>query len=69
MTISTTANKPSIHYLYDDVNKIIYYSEEMPEDRHDLIYLGQSNHPNPRGGAAHLVRTMEVNTGYKVRPL
>ncbi len=63
------ADKTSIHYLYDDATKIIYYSEKMPEDRNDLIYLGESDHPNPRGGAAHLMRTNKINTGFRVRKL
>lgn len=62
-------DRPSIHYLYDDATKIIYWSEKMPENRHDLIYIGESNHPNPRGGAAHLMRTNKINTGFKVRKL
>lgn len=63
------ADKTSKHYMCDDATKIIYWSEEMPENRHDLVYLGESDHPKPRGGAAHLMRTNKINTGFRVRKL
>ena len=57
------------HYLYDDSSKIIYHTTEMPEDRHDLIYIGESNNPNPKAAAAYFMQSGKVSTGFRLREL
>lgn len=58
-----------LHYLVHDATKIIYYCEEVPEDRHDLIYIDSSDNPNPKAAAAFLMRNGKVKSGFKLRNL
>ena len=57
------------HYLYEDATKIIYHTIEMPEDRHDLIYIGESNNPSPKAAAAYFMQSGKVATGFRLREL
>ena len=57
------------HYLYEDATQIIYYTDEMPEDRPELIYIGQSDNPNPKAAAAYFMQTGKVSTGFRLREL
>lgn len=61
--------KVYLHYLYDDATQIIYYCEDMPEDRTDLIHLGQSDNPRMKMAAAAFVKQNRIKTGYRIRRL
>lgn len=58
-----------LHYLYDDATKIIYYCENMPENRNDLIYIGQSDNPKPKAAAAFFMQQGKINEGFRLRNL
>lgn len=57
------------HYFLEDATKIIWYTETMPEDRFDLIHIGQSNNPNPKAAAAFFMQQGKVNTGFSLQNL
>jgi hypothetical protein len=57
------------HYLYDDATRIIYYCDEIPEDRPELIYIGQSDNPYPEGAAAYFMQHGKISSGFRLREL
>lgn len=64
-----TSVRPYRHYLYDDATKTIWYSTEMPENRPDLIYLGESNNPKIKAAAAYYIQHGKVSEGYTLKNL
>lgn len=57
------------YYMYDPITKIIYHTLEMPEDRHDLIFMNSSDNPNTKMAAAVFAKDFKIKTGYKLREL
>lgn len=57
------------YYLYDDASKIVYFSDEMPEEMTDLVFIGSSNNPNPKSAAAAFMQRGKVTQGFRLKPL
>lgn len=60
---------PMIYYYMDDHTRTIFWSEELQEDRPDLIYLDASPNQNKKMAAAAITRRDPRPSGYKIRPL
>lgn len=57
------------YYYYDEQTRTVFHSEELVEDRPDLIFLGSSLNPNKRMTVATMVQSMDRPHGYKIKPL
>lgn len=69
MTKSTTS--PIDHtkyYFYHDATRVIYFSENYPNDP-DMIYIGTSDNPNPKMAAAVFMRNNSVTSGFTIREM
>lgn len=64
-------NKPheEIYYYFDEHTRTVFHSEELVEDRPDLIFLGSSLNPNKRMTVATMVQDLDQAHGYKIKPL
>lgn len=60
-------NTPNKYYFYNDATKIVWYSNNMPENSTDIIYIGTSDNPNPRMAAGIFMRNIDGGTGYRVK--
>jgi len=56
-------------YMYDDSSKIIYHSRRMPRDRHDLIFIGESDNPNVKMAAASFMQDGKVSFGFRLEKM
>lgn len=57
------------YYYFDEKTRTVYHSEELVEDRPDLIFLGSSLNPNKKMTVATMVQDMDQAFGYKIKPL
>lgn len=62
-----TPTKAFRYYLYDNTTKIVYHTEEFPEDQHDLVYIGQSDNPKPASAAAAFMQEGKITEGFRIR--
>lgn len=70
MTTNPQTSAPTmLHYLIDDATQTIYYCAEIPEDRHDLIYIDSSSNLNPKAAAAFFMQRGKVKQGFRLRNL
>lgn len=58
-----------IYYYYDDLTRIVYWSEEENEERPDLFFLGSSLNPNKKMAVAAFTYKMEKPWGHRIEPL
>lgn len=55
------------YYLYNDVTKIIYWSDSFPDDKPELIFIGSSDNENKLMAAQALFNNR--GTGFRLREL
>lgn len=58
-----------IFYYYDDLTRIVYWSEKENEERPDLFFLGSSLNPNKKMAVAAFTHKMEKPWGHRIEPL
>jgi len=69
MAKPNSPNTPNKYYFYNDATKIVWYSDFMPEDRNDLIYIGTSDNPNHTMAASVFMKDMIDPVGYTLQEL
>lgn len=57
------------YYYMDDHTRTIFYTPIEQEDRHDLIFMGMSQNPDPRMPVAVWTQDDPTPRGYKIKPL
>lgn len=57
------------YYYFDDHTRTVYYSDELVEDRPDLMFLGSSMNPNMKMTVSVMIQDMSLPFGYKIKPL
>ncbi len=57
------------YYYLDDHSKTVFYTLDEQENRHDLIFVGMSQNPNPKMAVAVFTHKDRLPGGYKIRPL
>lgn len=57
------------YYYYDEDTRTVFHSESLRDDRPDLIFMGSSLNPNIRMTVSSLVKKLDRDYGYTIKPL
>lgn len=57
------------YYYFDDDTRTIFHSVNLVENRPDLQFLGSSLNPNIRMTAAVMIKNLDQDHGYTIKPL
>ena len=57
------------YYYFDEPTRTVFWSEELVEDRPDLMFMGSSMNPNKRMTVAVMVQDMDITFNYKIKEL
>jgi hypothetical protein len=57
------------YFYFDEPTRTVFYSNELVEDRPDLMFLGSSMNPNHKMTVSVMVQNMDIDYNYKIIPL
>lgn len=60
---------PEIYYYYEDHTRTVFHSEQLVEDRPDLLLLGSSTNPSKKMAVSAFTKRMNKPWGHKILPL
>lgn len=69
MKDSAMTKQVETYYYFQEETRTVFHSEELVEDRPDLMFMGSSLNPNHKMTVAVMVKDMDQVYGYKIKPL
>lgn len=58
-----------IYYYFQEATRTVFWSDELVEDRPDLMFMGSSLNPNKKMTVAVMAQDLDQVHGYKIREL